>query len=154
MCTDKDPMRSVRDLLRDYNFVNTPEGRRNTVRFFGAFAAIAAGAFMVFFIAFSNGGDDPEATFQYGSKNPDDRFTVTVSYISGNEWYIGYPTQFYEAEDRDQYNEREIDARIAQWQSDYDIEVRSMEPVYSEDEHNVLLGYHIQAADLFRILPL
>lgn len=142
-------MRSVTDLLRTYNFVNTPEGQRGTVRFFAALAVVAAGGFMVFFIAFG-GGTDTDSTYQYGPNDgePDEVYVETLP--RGDGWYIGYPTALYDPDHLEWYDEEKIDQRINDWKPD-DVSI-TREPVHSDDEHNVLLGYQITLSDPLRLL--
>jgi hypothetical protein len=148
-------MRSVRDLLRDYNFVNTPEGRRNTVRFFAGLSVLAAGGFMVFFVAFS-GSDVSDTTFQEGHQGDQyglrqgDPFNIAVSQLSSNQWYIGYSTHLYDPDEHERYDPEAIEERIANWENDYGVTITHREEIRSSDvrtdeEHDVLLGYKIQA---------
>lgn len=135
-------MRSVRDLLRDYNFVNTAEGRRNTVRFFAGFLALAAGGFMALFVAFGGGG--PSNSAYHSGAQSEDQFNVTATRIGSGEWYIGYPVDQYDPDQRHRYSEEAIHERLDQWQQGLDSVIQYTETVHSDDEHNVLLGYKVR----------
>ncbi len=144
-------MRSVTDLLRTYNFVNTPEGRRSTVRFCAGLLVVAAGGFMVFFIAFG-GGHNADSTYEssdgdYGPREGE-AFHVAVTSLSTSEYYVGYPTALYDPDDRHLYSEGAIERKLETAIQDYGWTIKNTEPITSPDEHEVLLGYRIELSAL------
>lgn len=135
---NKSVMRSVTDILRTYNFVNTPEGRRHTVRFFSGMLVLAAGVFMVFFVAFGggNGSDTTKPDQIYTQEHPD------------GGYYIGYPVELYDPDHPEWYDQEDLETQVDR-QTD-GLNLREKKEIRADD--GTLIGYHVKVSGLGNLL--
>lgn len=138
MAENKSVMRSVSDILRTYNFVNTPEGRRHTVRFFSGMLVLAAGGFMVAFIAFG-GGNTGDTTFTYGSDGDDPYRIHTLEHPDGG-YYIGYSIPQYDPDSAHLYSEQALDDALDERLKG--LTIREKTAIRTDD--GTLMGYHVK----------
>ena len=148
-------MRSVEDILRTFNIVNSRSSTRYTMRF-AAILVLAGAGVLVVALALTGGPDGtagPEAlqrdAGEDGADGADGMDVDPLEIVTrpvADGTYIGYAPERYDPALADDYAADDVHAAVLAWLADRSpgSDQPDLVPVYAPDDGTLLLGYTLR----------
>lgn len=150
-------MRSLEEILRTYNIVNSRAVSRYTIRFTAVLLLAGVGVVAGFMLI--TGGSDLASDPAYrgaqgagdgaaGESDTGDDDPLEIITLEGEDWvYIGYPPERYDAALKDQYDGFAIEQAVLDWLAEHPTQLigQPYEAIH-EPGSGTLMGYRLHFA--------